>query len=67
MYLLWGIVLIGFGAMMLFGPKTFYQITQGWKNDSDTDPSHLFIISTRIGGVLFLLVGITASLLQFLK
>ncbi len=67
MYLLWGIVLIVLGAMMLCGPKVFYQITQGWKNDSDAEASHLFIISTRVGGVLFVIAGVAAAVGQFLK
>ena len=67
MYIVLGIVLAIVGIIMLVNPKLFYDITEGWKNNSSAEPSELFIFSTRFGGVMFLVVGIgvTVALLFF--
>lgn len=52
---------------MLINPELFYAITQGWKNSSvNTDPSDLYVISTRIGGGFFVVAGIAAVIAQFI-
>lgn len=66
MYILIGITFVGIGLLMLISPSTFYSITQSWKNDSKSEPSNLFIVSTRFGGAMFSFVGIASILLQFL-
>lgn len=63
MYLILGIILAIIGIIMLANPKLFYDITQGWKNNSSTEPSELFIFSTRFGGIMFLLVGISVTVI----
>lgn len=65
--MLLGAVFIVFGLFMIVAPKLFYKITQGWKNDSETEPSNLFVISTRFGGVIFIVVGIAAIVIRFVK
>lgn len=67
MYLFWGVIILAAGLVMIFAPGKVYDFTQGWKNDSDTDPSPEFLLSTRIGGVVFALVGIAACVRQFLN
>lgn len=49
MYIFLGIILVIVGLVMLISPKTFYQITENWKNNSEIEPSKLYIISTRFG------------------
>ncbi len=58
MYITGGIICILVGLFMLIYPNTFYEITQSWKNDSAGEPSKLFIVSTRLGGGVFLLAGV---------
>ncbi len=67
MYLLLGVVFLILGFLMIFEPKVFFNITQGWKNNSDTDPSSIFILSTRFGGIMFVIAGIVAVIIQFIK
>lgn len=67
MYQLLGVIFIILGCFMIFWPKVFYNITQGWKNSSDTEPSHSFIFSTRFGGIMFIIVGVAAVIVQFLS
>lgn len=67
MYLVLGVIFLILGFIMIFAPKVFYDITQGWKNSSDAEPSHIFIFSTRFGGIMFIIVGIAALIIQSLK
>lgn len=66
MYVFWGVIVLAAGFFMLFAPKTCYDITQGWKNSMDTDPSPLFLLSTRLGGIFFILAGTAAIVVSFL-
>ena len=66
LYIILGIVFIAIGLLILLSPSTFYRITQSWKNASDAEPSRLFTIHARFGGVMFSLVGIASLVLPFL-
>ena len=48
-----GLLLLAFGAFMLFAPEQFFALTESWKSNTPSEPSDLFILSTRIGGVFF--------------
>ena len=61
-----GVMTLGQGLLMLFSPSLFHFITQRWKNDSKTSPSNLFIFTTRFGGFMTCLAGISAIALQFI-
>ena len=63
MYILIGIVFIIVGLIMLISPKTFYDIIEGWKSVSCGEPTSLFIISTRVGGTIFFVLGIASIIL----
>ncbi len=63
MYIFLGIILVIVGVVMLISPKTFYQITENWKNNSEIEPSKLYIISTRFGGCAFLIVGLAGIII----
>ncbi len=58
MYFIVSIFLIGLGALMFFSPQTWFDLTESWKSYS-TEPSKLFVFSTRFGGAMFALVGIS--------
>lgn len=47
---------------MLINPEIIFRITESWKNDSYTEPSKIYIISTRFGGCMFLIIGLLGSL-----
>jgi hypothetical protein len=67
MYFLLGVIFFALGFLMIFAPKAYFDITQGWKNNSDTDPSSMFILNTRFGGIVFVIAGIVAVIVQFIK
>ncbi|WP_088010739.1 DUF6199 family natural product biosynthesis protein [Gottfriedia acidiceleris] len=52
-----GILLLIIGLLMLISPYTFYLITESWKSHYVTEPSSLYVWSTRFGGIMFTLVG----------
>lgn len=57
MYLIIGVFLIGIGLIMLIDPQMFFEITESWKVDRDSQPSDWYILNTRIGGGIMLIVG----------
>jgi uncharacterized membrane protein len=61
-----GVLLVLFGLLMLFKPTLIWLITESWKSDDATEPSDLYIWSTRFGGVMCTLAGIAAVLVWFL-
>lgn len=67
MYVFWGVIILAAGLVMAFAPEKVYDFKEGWKNDSDADPSPEFLLGTRIGGIVFALVGIAACVSQFLN
>ena len=60
MYIFIGIIFVVLGFTMLVAPKAFYAIVEGWKHQAPSEPTRLFRISTRTGGVMFLIVGVAA-------
>lgn len=57
MYSLLSIIFIGVGFIMLINPKFIFELTEGWKNNSDSEPSDLYIFSVRVGGIIALILG----------
>lgn len=62
MYKILGILFIIIGIVMEVKPDLFYQITESWKDTTNSEPSPLYIISTRVGGVAFIIVGLLCVL-----
>ena len=60
------IVMLVIGTCMLLRPDVIYRLTESWKNNASDDPSRLYIISTRFGGVMFLLVGLLGAVALFI-
>ena len=58
------LVFIIIGLMMIISHKTIHEIIESWKNSALGEPSKLFEMSTRFGGVM--LVGIAAIVAEFL-
>jgi hypothetical protein len=56
--LIFGIIFIIVSLFLLFKPHLLWEITQSWKFEGEAEPSQLFILSTRIGGVIVLAVGL---------
>jgi len=52
------LLLIIVGLLMAIRPSMIWAVTERWKSHDATEPSGLYVVSTRIGGVLFILAGI---------
>ncbi len=65
MILLGSIFVLIMGTVMLLFPEFIYDVTESWKSYSAGEPSKLYIISTRIGGVCCLLAGIVGIVSLF--
>lgn len=65
MYIFLSIIIVVIGIIMFFKPKLVFDITESWKSYTSSTPSNLYLFSTRLGGILCLLVGI-AGILVFM-
>lgn len=52
------VFLILFGLLMLLKPPIIWSITESWKSNDATEPSDLYLWSTRFGGVMCTLAGL---------
>lgn len=50
---------------MLAKPDVWWQITESWKSYDATEPSDFYIKVTRIGGIIFTLVGVVGIATAF--
>lgn len=65
MYFLIGVIFVGIGFIMLINPKFIFELTESWKNNSDSEPSDLYIFNTRFGGIIVLIIGFASIIIQF--
>ncbi|WP_326054903.1 DUF6199 family natural product biosynthesis protein [Paenibacillus chitinolyticus] len=59
-------VLIAVGLLMLLAPGTIWTVKESWKSNDGTEPSDLYLLSTRLGGGVLLLVGIACIVVSWL-
>jgi hypothetical protein len=52
------VLLVLLGLMMLIKPSIIWSITESWKSADTTEPSDLYVWSTRFGGVMVTLAGL---------
>jgi hypothetical protein len=52
------VLLVVLGLMMLFKPSIIWTITESWKSIDATEPSDLYVKSTRFGGIIVTLAGL---------
>jgi hypothetical protein len=45
------------GLLMIIRPHLIWAITESWKSNDATEPSDLYVWSTRCGGILCTLAG----------
>ncbi|PZE20952.1 DUF6199 family natural product biosynthesis protein [Paenibacillus xerothermodurans] len=60
------ILLIVGGSFMLFKTSWFWSLTAKWTSEDGTEPSHLFIWNTRLGGSICLLLGLVGLFVTLL-
>lgn len=60
------LLLTVFGIALIWKPEVFYELTESWKHDGGGEPSKSYLLSTRFGGVMCMLVGIGGMIYAFL-
>lgn len=53
-----GVLLVILGMLMLIKPIIIWSITESWKSNDATEPSDLYVWSTRFGGVMCTFAGL---------
>ena len=51
-------LVICFGFFMIINPYKCYKLHQWWMTKGHSEPTKFFIVITRIGGILDILIGI---------
>ena len=65
-WMIWaGIVFLALGAFLFFRPDLVWKLTEQWKSYRADEPSELYVLSTKVGGVALALCGAAAFLLPF--
>ena len=63
-WMIWaGIVFLALGAFLFFRPDLVWKLTEQWKSYRADEPSELYVLSTKVGGVAFALCGAAAVVL----
>lgn len=62
MYIVLGIIVAIVGLVMLIKPQAVYTLTESWKSNTTGEPSDFYLLSTRIGGGFFVVVGIAGAI-----
>ncbi|NOV02291.1 DUF6199 family natural product biosynthesis protein [Paenibacillus planticolens] len=52
------VLLVLLGLIMLFRPSLLWTVTESWKSNDATEPSDLYVWSTRFGGSIVALAGL---------
>ena len=62
MHIVLCISLVIAGIIMIIKPEQYFDITEGWKSETSSEPSRLYLFFVRFCGVLCLLCGIVLSI-----
>ena len=58
-----GIGFLALGLLLFLKPGLVWKLTEQWKSYRADEPSDLYLLSTKLGGILFALLGITMIVL----
>ncbi|MBD3918528.1 hypothetical protein H8B09_07170 [Paenibacillus sp. PR3] len=53
------ILLVIIGIVILIKPSILWQVTESWKSDGAERPSDLYKLSTRFGGIMMSIAGLS--------
>ncbi len=64
--ILGGMIILALGIVMFLKPHIVWKLTEEWKSYGADEPSDLYLKSTKMGGILFALVGVIMMILPLL-
>lgn len=56
--LIGSIILLVIGLFLIFCLEIVYEMTESWKNNASAEPSDLYRLHIRIGGIICTLIGV---------
>ena len=63
--ILGGLVCVALGAFLFLKPDLYWRLTERWKSYYADEPSDIYLRSTKLGGVLFALIGVAFIIAYF--
>lgn len=60
-----GVFLLALGVFLFRKPEMFWRLTEQWKSYRADEPSDLYRVSTKFGGICFMIAGVFIALLPF--
>lgn len=64
-FILGGIAIFLWGLFMFLSLTKFWKVFESWKNASTAEPSKRYVIETRIGGCICMIVGLVIFVCAF--
>ena len=61
-----GMIILALGIVMFLKPHIVWRLTEEWKSYGADEPSDLYLKSTKMGGILFAMVGVIMMILPLL-
>ncbi|MEC1525463.1 hypothetical protein P9D43_26035 [Neobacillus niacini] len=61
-----GIFFILIGLLFIIVPSFIWWISESWKSNDGTEPSGLYLWTTRFSGMIILIVGIGTVIVAFI-
>lgn len=57
MFVFFGLIFIAFGILNLVKPDFAWYINEGWKVKGDSEPSEGYLMMTKFGGIVAIIIG----------
>ena len=64
MEIICSILIILLGLFLVIKPDWVYYISESWKSNFNSEPSNLYLVSTKIGGLIVLIIGLVLLILS---
>lgn len=61
-----GLVIVIVGGFYFFKPNLLWKLTEKWKSYDADQPSDLYLLSIKLIGIVFVILGIAMMILPFI-
>lgn len=65
-FVLGGIAMAAVGLFLFLKPAVLWRITEQWKSNEADEPSRLYRVNTKFGGVILVLLGAVMIVFPFI-
>lgn len=60
-----GIAIFLWGLFMCLSPYKFWELFESWKSTRNAEPSKRYLVETRLGGIICMIVGVVVFVCSF--